>query len=143
VIWGLYHGVAQIIGRQRRRVRIERGLSPDPVGRRVVVARIVTFQLVCVGWLLFRADTPGVVGEMLGRLIDGWGVPSPLVTPLAVLAVASGIASQYLPDDLLDRVQGFFAERRPLVQGGILGMVLLAITTLGPPGVAPFIYYRF
>ena len=107
------------------------------------MARIVTFQLVCVGWLLFRADTLGVVGEMLARLIDGWGVPSPLVTPLAVLAVASGIASQYLPDDLLDRVQRFFAERRLLVQGGILGMVLLAITTLGPPGVAPFIYYRF
>ncbi len=143
VIWGIYHGVGQIIGRQRRRTRIQRGLPPDPVGRGVVVARIVTFQLVCVGWLLFRADSLGVVGEMLGRLFDGWGVPSPLITPLAVVAVASGIASQYLPDDLLHRVQQLFAERRPMVQGGILGLVLLAITTLGPPGVAPFIYYRF
>jgi hypothetical protein len=29
------------------------------------------------------------------------------------------------------------------VQGAILGAVLLGITTLGPQGVAPFIYYRF
>jgi hypothetical protein len=29
------------------------------------------------------------------------------------------------------------------VQGAILGVVLLVITTLGPQGVAPFIYYKF
>ena len=44
---------------------------------------------------------------------------------------------------MLDRLKGAFADRRPVVQGGILGLVLLAITTLGPQGVAPFIYYRF
>jgi hypothetical protein len=79
---------------------------------------------------------------MLGRLVVGWG-SSPLVTPLALLAIVSGIASQYLPDNWLDKALTFFADRRLAVQGGILGLVLLAITTLGPQGVAPFIYYRF
>lgn len=144
VIWGLYHGVGQIIGRRRRLRRAEQGLPLDPVGHvRVALARFVTFQLVCLGWLFFRADTMGVVWEMLVRLLDGWTTPSPLVTPLALLAIAAGIASQYLPDDWLERVKGVFADRRPAVQGGILGLVLLAVTTLGPPGVAPFIYYRF
>ena len=105
-------------------------------------ARFVTFQVVCLGWLFFRADTLGNAFAMLGRLVDGWG-PSPMVTPLAALAIAAGIASQYLPDDWLSRGSAFFADRRPVVQGGILGLVLLAITTLGPQGVAPFIYYRF
>ncbi len=143
VVWGTYHGIGQVIGRQRRAARVARGLPPEPVGRaRIAWARFVTFQVVCLGWLFFRADTLGNAFAMLGRLVDGWG-PSPLVTPLAALAIASGIASQYLPDNWLAVVQKGFAERRPLVQGGILGLILLTITTLGPAGVAPFIYYRF
>jgi D-alanyl-lipoteichoic acid acyltransferase DltB (MBOAT superfamily) len=143
VAWGLFHGVGQVIGRQRRRVREARGLPAEPQTRgRIAWARFVTFQLVCVGWLFFRATTMGNAGEMVSRLFVGWG-PSPLVTPLAVLAIASGIGIQYVPDDWLGRVKHVFAARRPLVQGGILGLVLLAITTFGPQGVAPFIYYRF
>jgi alginate O-acetyltransferase complex protein AlgI len=98
---------------------------------------------VCLGWLLFRATTLGNVWEMLSRLVVGWGMASPLVTPLAAAAIIAGIGSQYLPDDWLGRVKTVFGARRPVVQGGILGLVLLAITTFGPQGVAPFIYYRF
>ena len=143
VFWGAYHGVCQVIGRQRRATRIAQGLPPEPVGRaRVAWARFVTFQLVCLGWLFFRADTLGDALAMLSRLFVGWG-PSPLVTPLAVLAIAAGIASQYLPDRWLESVLQVFAARRPAIQGGILGLVLLGITTFGPAGVAPFIYFRF
>ncbi len=144
VAWGLYHGIGQVIGRRRRSRRAALGLPLDPVGRRRVAwARFVTFQLVCLGWLFFRADTLGTVWAMLLRLVDGWGEASPLVTPLALLAIAAGIGSQYIPDHWLDRVKSVFADRRPVLQGGILGLVLLVITTLGPQGVAPFIYYRF
>ncbi len=143
VAWGLYHGIGQVVGRQRRRARAARGLPLEPAGRgRVALARFATFQFVCVGWLLFRADSLATVRAMLSRLFVGWG-PSPLVTPLALAAIAVGIGTQYLPDDWLQRVKQQFAARRVEVQGGILGLVLLAITTLGPQGVAPFIYYRF
>ncbi len=144
VIWGAYHGFGQIIGRRRRAARVAAGRSPDPVGRRQVAwARFVTFQVVCLGWLFFRSDTLGNAFGMLSRLVTGWGMDSSLVTPLAAAAIAAGIASQYMPDEWIGKIQGVFADRRPLVQGGILGLVLLAITTLGPQGVAPFIYYRF
>jgi D-alanyl-lipoteichoic acid acyltransferase DltB (MBOAT superfamily) len=143
VAWGLFQGIGQVIGRQRRRYRAARGLPLEPATPgRLALARFTTFQLVCFGWLLFRADSLATVRVMLSRLFFGWG-PSPLVTPLALAAIAAGIGSQYLPDDWLQRVKGQFAGRRPVVQGAILGLVLLAITTLGPQGVAPFIYYRF
>jgi len=143
VIWGAYQGVGQIIGRHRRAARVAQGLPAEPEGRgRVAWARFVTFQVVCLGWLFFRSDTLGTAFAMLSRLVVGWG-SSPLVTPLAVVAIVAGIASQYLPDDWLSKGLTVFAARRPVVQGGILGLVLLAITTLGPQGVAPFIYYRF
>jgi hypothetical protein len=62
---------------------------------------------------------------------------------LAVLAIAAGIATQFMPDGWIEVAKKAFGERRLAVQGGILGVVLLGITTLGPAGVAPFIYYRF
>ncbi len=141
--WGLYHGIGQVIGRQRRRFRAARGLPLEPQqGWQLALARFTTFQLVCFGWLLFRSDSLATVRAMLSRLVVGWG-PSPLVTPLALAAIAAGIATQYLPDDWLQRVKDQFARHRPVIQGAILGVVLLAVTTLGPQGVAPFIYYRF
>ena len=144
VLWGVYHGVGQVLGRQRRLRRLARGEPPGPVGGwQLGLARFWTFQAVCLGWLFFRADTMGNAWQMLTQLVTGWGLGSAMVTPLAVLAIAVGIASQYVPDDWIDRVKVTFAARRPLVQGGILGLVLLGITTLGPAGVAPFIYYRF
>ena len=72
---------------------------------------------------------------MLGRLFFGWG-PSPLVTPLAVLAIAAGIASQYLPDDWLQRVQGL---RRPpaAAPGGHTGPGAPGHHHPGPAGRRP------
>ena len=62
---------------------------------------------------------------------------------MLVLVIIGVIESQFIPPVTLERVQRFFSEQRALVQAGALALVLLAITTLGPTGVAPFIYYRF
>lgn len=74
VFWGAYHGVGQILGRRRRAARVARGEPALPTGRwRVAWARFVTFQVVSLGWLFFRADTVGTAMAMLGRLVTGWG----------------------------------------------------------------------
>jgi alginate O-acetyltransferase complex protein AlgI len=80
---------------------------------------------------------------VLGRLIHGWGQASPLVTPLLVLVVAGTIVSQFVPELTVSRLQAAFSRQKTAVQVGILGFALLGITTFGPVGVAPFIYYRF
>ena len=43
----------------------------------------------------------------------------------------------------MDRLQAMFSRQKTAVQVGLLGFALLGITTFGPVGVAPFIYYRF
>jgi alginate O-acetyltransferase complex protein AlgI len=53
VIWGIYHGVLLAIGKV-----IQTWLSTDdsePSGLRRVIAQLVTFHLVCVGWVFFRS----------------------------------------------------------------------------------------
>jgi hypothetical protein len=41
------------------------------------------------------------------------------------------------------RAQEVFSRLSVYAQGAVLAGILLVITTLGPPGVAPFIYFRF
>jgi alginate O-acetyltransferase complex protein AlgI len=143
VAWGALHGAGQVVGHERRRRRQARGLAPEAGGPwRVALGRFTTFHVVCLGWLFFRADSLSSAWLLLERLFTAWG-PAPLVTPLLVGTVAVVVGVQYLPRDILVRAHAAFARQRPAVQGAALGGALLAITTLGPQGVAPFIYYRF
>ena len=143
VFWGLLHGTGIAVGRWRRERRVAQGLpavDDSPAGR--VLQRVATFHLVCLGWVFFRADSLGTAYQLLTRLLTAFG-PAPAVTPLLVLVIAGMIAAQYLPKEMPARVQDGFSQLRPAVQGVMLGGVLFAITTLGPQGVAPFIYFRF
>ncbi len=66
-----------------------------------------------------------------------------MVTPLLVLVVIGTLVSQFVPDNAVGRLQATFSRQRSVVQVGVLALILLGITTFGPAGVAPFIYYRF
>ena len=110
---------------------------------RVWVQRFLTFQFVCLGWVFFNATGISQAFAVLGRVFTGWGEASPLVTPLLVLTIFGTLASQYVPPLRVDRLQAAFSRQRAAVQVGLLGVALLGITTFGPVGVAPFIYYRF
>jgi alginate O-acetyltransferase complex protein AlgI len=142
VIWGAYHGVGQVAGRWRRKRRSALGLEPTPTKGRIVAERVATFHLVCLGWVFFRATSMSVVYTMIGRLFTAWGA-APLVTPLVVITIVGSIASQYVSGDVVGNLQSAFSRQTALVQGAILGLILLGITTLAPEGVQPFIYFRF
>jgi alginate O-acetyltransferase complex protein AlgI len=144
VVWGALHGVGQGVGHLRRRRRVARGLPALAEGPlRSTLQRFWTFQYVCLGWVFFNASSFSNATALLERLFTGWGGSSPLVTPLLVLVIVGVIEAQFVPPGALTRIQRVFSEQRALVQAGLLGAILLGITTLGPSGVAPFIYYRF
>lgn len=144
VAWGGLHGLGQVAGRRRTRRRLARGLPSEPTTTAEIwAARLVTFHLVCLGWVFFRADSIGSAFEVLGRLASGWGEPAPLLTPLVVVAIAGMLALQNLSRTPAERIRVAFARVGPVLQGAALALVLFGITTLGPQGVTPFIYFRF
>jgi len=144
VAWGALHGAGQVVGRHRRRRRVELGLPAQAEGgRHEWWQRVATFHLVCLGWVFFRADSFHTALSMLLRVVTAPFAAAPLVTPLVVLAIGTGIAVQYLPEDIPERAQASLARMRPLTQGAVLGGLLFVMTSLGPQGVAPFIYFRF
>ncbi len=144
IAWGAFLGAGQVVGMLRRSAREGAGLPPmaDAPGA-IARQRFVTFHLVCLGWVFFRSDSVGTAFTMLGRLVTGWGTPTQHVTPLVVVAIALMIAVQYAPARPAERARVAFSRFAPVLQGAVLAVALFVITTLGPQGVAPFIYFQF
>jgi alginate O-acetyltransferase complex protein AlgI len=144
VAWGVLQGVGQSFGHLHRISRERRGLpgvADGPV--RAWVQRFLTFQYICLGWVFFNATGMSQAFALIGRVFSGWGEASPLVTPLLVVVVLGTIALQFVPTMSVDRLQASFSRQKTAVQVGLLSAALVGITTFGPVGVAPFIYYRF
>jgi alginate O-acetyltransferase complex protein AlgI len=116
-------------------------LASDPAS--VLRQRVATFHFVCLGWVFFRAESFGGAFGLLARLFTGWGVSPTLVTPVLVLVIAGSLVMQYLPHQPAQELQVAVSRVRPWVQGVAAAFALVAITTLGPQGVAPFIYFQF
>ena len=144
LIWGALHGAGQVSGHLRRKRREERGIVELPPSRwRHAWQVFWTFQFVCLAWIFFRATSVHNAFAVIGQMFSGWSVSSSLVTPLVFLTVAAVLFVQQLPPKLGDRLVAEISHTRLVLQVGVGALVLLAITTLGPTGVAPFIYYRF
>ncbi len=102
-----------------------RGRADRPAGR-IWLARIVTFHLVCLGWVLFRATSFANAVALLSRLAHPGAAP--LVTPLVVGAIVVSIASQFVPSDVVALAQRRFADLAPVAQGATLAAGLYVIT---------------
>jgi alginate O-acetyltransferase complex protein AlgI len=144
VLWGALHGAYLAAGHWKGERR-EAGMlvePPDTAGVRWV-QRFIAFQLVCLGWVFFRADSVGTALKLLTRLFTGWGTPTELVTPLVLLAIAVGLCTQYLPHRPAEVLKAWLSRLRPVPLGVVFAGALFLITTMGPQGVAPFIYFQF
>ena len=143
VVWGLLHGAYQAVGRLRPAPAMPLATPDDVNGWPLWRRRLVTFHLVCLAWVFFRADSFATATAVLRRLVTGWAQPSPAVTPLVVGLIVAALAAQQLPRDLGDRVAVSLGRLRPALVGVLAALGLLAVDAFGPQGVAPFIYFQF
>jgi hypothetical protein len=72
-----------------------------------------------------------------------WFDASPDLKVSIILAIALGIGAQFIPKETMGRAMAAFSNLSPVTQGVVLGFALLVTNTLGPRGVAPFIYFQF
>jgi len=135
VLWGVFHG-ALLCG--------HKALSTTSVGRLMgrlpgAVKMLLFFHLVCVSWLLFRAESVGQLGEVLAALtrwperIDVPAKPAALMLGLLIVQVI-----QYRKDDLL-----WLYERPWPVRAAAYTAMVAALFTVGQWGGAQFIYFQF
>lgn len=136
VAWGAIHGTALVIERLL-------GAGSVSTERPVVAAArwFLTFHIVCVAWVLFRADSFEIAADMLtgiataplGGEVEWW----------ALLVIVGALVMQMLPAGLFVTLRDRCADIDPAIQGAVLGVWIALIVALGPEGVAPFIYFQF
>jgi alginate O-acetyltransferase complex protein AlgI len=143
VFWGAFHGGLLAANQWRRRVAGERTEGQPDRWADHLRQSAATFALVCVGWVFFRADSLEAAFALLGRLVTGWFTPTEFVNPLVILTILGMLALQFWPRGFGLWLQAGLSRLKPAPLGIVLALVLLVIVILGPPGVAPFIYFQF
>ena len=132
VIWGGYHG-ALLSAERAVRGREWRWLYP--------VKAAITFGLVMIGWVFFRAaDLPQSL-HILGQMFGGGGgrmLLEPWHVELSIIALALAVAEEKL--GWFDRL----VEGPAWAYAGALSAMFLCLEIFGAIGEAiPFIYFQF
>ena len=147
VAWGAFHGLLLIGHRLLVKLTGPAAVPRNLPGRLWQGAKIfVFFHLICISWLLFRADTLAQAGGLLRILLTGWSAwpTSPvLFTGLSILAFYG------LPLLLMEIWQ--FSSGDPLVAlkaprpvRALLYLVLFyGIVIFGETHAQSFIYFQF
>ena len=76
VVWGIYHGLL-LVGHRLASPWLERIQPIDPVDRACWkgLRIVVTFHLVCLGWLFFRAESMEQAAGMLSAIVNRPAIP--------------------------------------------------------------------
>jgi D-alanyl-lipoteichoic acid acyltransferase DltB (MBOAT superfamily) len=102
----------------------------------------VTFNLIVVGWILFRSTDLSLFGDYMSALVRSG--PATLYSVPVVGAIALVIGLQLLPERPMEGIELRIGRLQPLLLGAALAVVVLVVgATVPSQGVPPFIYFRF
>jgi alginate O-acetyltransferase complex protein AlgI len=132
ILWGGLHGAGLVIE------RFLRGRIDAPAWLRWAIV----FNLVVLGWILFRSENLDLAGTMLSRLFTPG--PATLFTPVTLAVVVGVIGFQLLPPDPLERLRLRVVQLPDYALGfGLAAVVAVVGATVPSQGVPPFIYFQF
>lgn len=141
VLWGGVHGTL-LVGERLLRNRF--GGSPILQGHTATfLLGLVTWLIICLTWVLFRAESPAAAAHLLGAMLSLQGGES-IVSTKEILQVALVIAALLAAHGFM-RDRDFEQTARSLswpLAGLILAAMLLAIL-LSPGEERAFIYFEF
>jgi D-alanyl-lipoteichoic acid acyltransferase DltB (MBOAT superfamily) len=141
-LWGAWHGGLLALERATgwaERVERSRGLR--------IAGIIVTFHLVCLGWVFFRADSLQTGVDLLRHIITS-PVIAELSGALQVHAIAAALIAFMLVLHATPpawRNVGAVVMQRgtPLLQAAVLVALVWAAATVQISSAQPFIYFQF
>lgn len=149
VIWGLLHGVymAVSVSTRKARTRIEGRMGLDQGGLPVRLAKIfITFNLVCFGWIFFRANSLTDAWYVVTHLSSGLGQGLTAEVNPARLALDVMLVGFLLAVHTVQRkvvVRDYIVRQPMQLRWAGYALLVTAILFLGQFEGADFIYFQF
>jgi alginate O-acetyltransferase complex protein AlgI len=139
ILWGALHGGALVV--ERTCTQNFPSFTPP-----TLVRRTLTLLVVLVGWVLFRAKTPGEALAYLGSMLNFSPVPwapkiiaSPLQQPFALACMALALGTVFWGRQTWDWTQTL-SPAKAVCSLGLGGLAVVALLT---QDYNPFIYFIF
>lgn len=147
VLWGALHGC----GLAAHKWLMSRTSSPafgkDMSLWRRVLGVIFTFNFVCLGWILFRADSLSTVGEILSQIFTAFDlsiVPQVIAGyPVVFALIAAGYLMHATPKRVIDRTQERLTNAPMWAQVAVVVAVIWFVMQMRTGDIQPFIYFQF
>lgn len=148
ILWGAVHGVSLAVHKavmERFSSFKQSGGLMHPVRR--VIGVLITFHIVCFGWILFRADSMQQVGEVLTQIVTNFH-PEVFLQFLAGYKAVSflmitGYLFHFMPKRVEVGMQQLVTKSPLLVQTLLLVITIFIVFQVKSAGVQPFIYFQF
>lgn len=143
VFWGLLHGAGLVVVRIFETLRKKYTFLPDSnTTWWRVVSIILTFHFVCFTWIFFKTESLSQALAVLNQLTNFSFDHSNLAWPIAVM-VFLGLASQWLPENIFEKIKKSFVLLPAPAQAVVLFLVATGLYLVASSDVVPFIYAQF
>ena len=141
ILWGLYHGVFQII---------ERAGFGKTLERHKLAAHFYAAVVFVFGWVLFRADNLVQAGVMVKRMIFPWQYTESTLllgqlfgAKTVLVSICGGLGCGFVQEMFQSCKKSFNWKNSYLELGFCTLMFVFSIVMLASNTYNPFIYFRF
>lgn len=155
--WGAYQGILLILHREYSSVLEKLGIASKLLSSKVyhVISVIVTFHIVCIGWVLFRAEDMKIAGQIISKLMEAPAallnfsasqlavlqIRDPIIFPALLLILPALMVSHVVVNWLNNK--RFYQSPPWAVQVGVMVALMCLLTIFTPDSSPRFIYFQF
>jgi len=148
ILWGAIHGVSLAVHKfVMNRFSSFKQLGSEMTPARRVLGIIITFHLVCLGWIFFRANSLQTAGEVLTQIFTNFHPEVFLQFIIGYKAVfilmVVGYVLHFMPKSAGNALQNIVTRSPIIIQALILTAAIFIVIQLKSAGVQPFIYFQF
>lgn len=148
VLWGALHGISLAI----HKLLMSCFPSFKTVGSEMswvhrVSGVLITFHLVCFGWIFFRADTMQIAGEVMSQILFHF---HPEVLPQFITGYTGvcflmllGYLFHFMPKPVESAMQMVVTRSPLIIQVLMVVLAIFIVIQVKSAGVQPFIYFQF
>ena len=148
ILWGALHGVALALHKMWLSIvpwAKANGKDMNPLLR--VLGVVLTFHIVCLGWLLFRAEDMQTVHLMLYQILHSFNtsiIPQFILGYKEVLAlIVLGYFMHFMPAQIDSDLQRKVGNASFWWQVAMLVAVAWCVMQIKSSSIQPFIYFQF